>query len=69
MHVSIFSMKKVQYFYYFNFAGFVHSESEVRYFGDDVPGVSQVNKKTVPCKKRSIFSMMGNTRLTVGHDP
>jgi len=44
MHVSIFSMKKVQYFYYFNFAGFVHSESEVRYFGDDVPGVSQVNK-------------------------
>ena len=46
-------MKKVQYFYYFNFAGFVHSESEVRYFGDDVPGVSQVNKKHSSLQKNA----------------
>ena len=25
-------------------SGFIHSESDVRYFGEDVPGVSQVNK-------------------------
>ena len=26
-------------------SGFVHSEGNVRYFGEDVQGVSQVNKK------------------------
>lgn len=28
-------------------AGFIHSESDVRYFGEDVPGVSQVRKQIV----------------------
>ena len=28
---------------YFSIAGFINSESDVRYFGEDVPGVSQVS--------------------------
>ena len=65
MHVSIFSMKKVQYFYYFNFAGFVHSESEVRYFGDDVPGVSQVNKKQFLAKKTAAFTQSVRKQICI----
>ena len=50
------------------FLGFIHSESEVRYFGEDVPGVSQVAVNTFISKflfHNFTFRVFPKTKLSV----